>query len=248
LANHRPGSLFPGCLQNADALIAPWGLSLLRETLPSGKFARKSPMYTGIVQTVAPVENVVRHDGYTTFHIRLPERLMTDLQLGASVSVEGVCLSVTSIADTQVTFDAMDATLERTNLGTLKAGDQVNIERSAKPTDENGGHNIAGHIATTAELVAAKLEMPGAFIRFKVPEEWAKYVFKRGYLAVNGASLTVAEAEGDVFTINLIPETLRQTTFPRYKAGDHLNIEVDHQTMVMVDVVERTLERLMAKR
>jgi riboflavin synthase len=248
LANRRPGSLFPGCLQNADALIAPWGLSLLRKTLPSGKFARKSPMYTGIVQTVAPVENVVRHDGYTTFHIRLPERLMTDLQLGASVSVEGVCLSVTSISDTQVTFDAMDATLERTNLGTLKAGDKVNIERSAKPTDENGGHNIAGHIATTAELVAAKLEMPGAFIRFKVPDEWAKYVFKRGYLAVNGASLTVAEAEGDVFTINLIPETLRQTTFPRYKAGDHLNIEVDHQTMVMVDVVERTLERLMAKR
>jgi riboflavin synthase len=234
--------------QNADALIAHQGLSLPRETLPSGKFARKPPMYTGIVQTVAPVENIVRHDGYTTFHIRFPERLMIDLQLGASVSVEGVCLSVTSMTGTEVTFDAMDATLERTNLGTLKVGDPVNIERSAKPTDENGGHNIAGHIATTAELVAAKMEMPGAFIRFKVPEEWAKYVFKRGYLAVNGASLTVAEAEDDEFTINLIPETLRQTTFPRYKAGDHLNIEVDHQTMVMVDVVKRTLERLMAKR
>lgn len=205
-------------------------------------------MYTGIVQTVAPVEKIVRKDGYTTFHIHLPERLMTDLQVGASISVEGVCLSVTSMAGTVVTFDAMDATLERTNLGTLKAGDQVNIERSAKPTDENGGHNIAGHIATTAELVAAKMDMPGAFIQFKVPEDWAKYVFKRGYLAVNGASLTVAEAEQDVFTINLIPETLRQTTFPRYKTGDFLNIEVDHQTMVMVDVVERTLERLMARR
>ncbi|TPP05414.1 riboflavin synthase subunit alpha [Rhizobium glycinendophyticum] len=205
-------------------------------------------MYTGIVQTVAPVENVVRHDGYTTFHIRFPERLMADLQIGASVSVEGVCLSVTSMTGTDVTFDAMDATLERTNLGALKAGDHVNIERSAKPTDENGGHNIAGHVATTAELVAAKLEMPGAFIRFKVPEDWAKYIFKRGYLAVNGASLTVAEADRDVFTINLIPETLRQTTFPRYETGDFLNIEVDHQTMVMVDVVERTLERLMAKR
>lgn len=205
-------------------------------------------MYTGIVQTVAPIKSVVRHDGYTTFFIKLPERLMVDLQIGASVSVEGVCLSVTSMTGNTVTFDAMDATLERTNLGTIKTGDPVNIERSAKPTDENGGHNIAGHIATTAELVAAKMEMPGAFIRFRVPEEWAKYVFKRGYLAVNGASLTVAEAEDDTFTINLIPETLRQTTFPRYKAGDALNIEVDHQTMVMVDVVERTLERLMSKR
>jgi riboflavin synthase len=205
-------------------------------------------MYTGIVQTVAPIASVTRHDGFTTFAIELPERLMVDLQIGASVAVEGVCLSVTSMAGTRVTFDAMDATLERTNLGTLKSGDSVNIERSAKPTDENGGHNISGHIATTAELVAAKMEMPGAFIRFRVPEEWAKYVFKRGYLAVNGASLTVAEAEGDTFTINLIPETLRQTTFPRYKTGDALNIEVDHQTMVMVDVVERTLERLMSKR
>lgn len=205
-------------------------------------------MYTGIVQTVAPVENVVRHDGYTTFHIRFPDRLMNELQIGASVSVEGVCLSVTSMTGTEVTFDAMDATLERTNLGKLNAGDRVNLERSAKPTDENGGHNIAGHIATTAKLVAAKLDMPGAFIRFEVPDEWAKYVFKRGYLAVNGASLTVAEADENVFTINLIPETLRQTTFPDYRVGDDLNIEVDHQTMVMVDVVERTLERLMAKR
>ncbi|MFN3506778.1 MAG: riboflavin synthase subunit alpha [Allorhizobium sp.] len=205
-------------------------------------------MYTGIVQTVAPIKSVVRHDGYTTFFIELPDRLMVDLQLGASVSVEGVCLSVTSMNGNLISFDAMDATLERTNLGTLQTGGHVNIERSAKPTDENGGHNIAGHIATTAELVDAKMEMPGAFIRFRVPEEWAKYVFKRGYLAVNGASLTVAEADGDTFTINLIPETLRQTTFPRYKKGDALNIEVDHQTMVMVDVVERTLERLMSRK
>ncbi|KPF43415.1 riboflavin synthase [Rhizobium sp. AAP43] len=205
-------------------------------------------MYTGIVQTVAPVTEVARHDGYTTFAIDLPETLLDDLKLGASVSVEGVCLSVTSMAGSTVTFDAMDATLDRTNLGRLKGGSTVNIERSAKPTDENGGHNIAGHIATTAEIVAAKFEMPGAFIRFKMPEEWSKYVFKRGYLAVNGASLTVAEAEGDEFTINLIPETLRQTTFADYAVGDAINIEVDHQTMVMVDVVERTLERLMAKR
>ena len=202
-------------------------------------------MYTGIVQAIAPVLKTIRHDGYTEFHIDFPERLLTDLQIGGSVAVEGVCLSATSIAGTTVTFDAMDATLERTNLGSVKEGDVVNIERSAKPNDENGGHAIAGHIATTAELVDAKFEMPGAHITFRLPEEWAKYVFKRGYLAVNGASLTVAEAENDTFVINLIPETLRQTTFPRYKPGDRLNIEVDHQTMVMVDVVERTLERLM---
>jgi len=205
-------------------------------------------MYTGIVQAVAPVTQIIRHDGYTQFHIEFPERLIEGLQIGGSVSVEGVCLSATSITGRIVTFDAMDATLERTNLSDLEVGDTVNLERSAKPNDENGGHAIAGHIATTATLVSIKSEMPGAHIRFSVPEEWAKYIFPRGFLAVNGASLTVAEAKDNVFQINLIPETLRQTTFPRYKTGDRLNIEVDHQTMVMVDVVERTLTRLLPAR
>lgn len=205
-------------------------------------------MYTGIVQAVAPVTQIIRHDGYTQFHIEFPERLIEGLQIGGSVSVEGVCLSATSITGRIVTFDAMDATLERTNLSDLKVGDTVNLERSAKPNDENGGHAMAGHIATTATLVSIKSEMPGAHIRFSVPEEWAKYIFPRGFLAVNGASLTVAEAKDNVFQINLIPETLRQTTFPRYKTGDRLNIEVDHQTMVMVDVVERTLTRLLPAR
>lgn len=205
-------------------------------------------MYTGIVQAVAPVTQIIRHDGYTQFQIEFPERLIEGLQIGGSVSVEGVCLSATSITGRVVTFDAMDATLERTNLSDLKVGDTVNLERSAKPNDENGGHAMAGHIATTATLVSIKSEMPGAHIRFSVPEEWAKYIFPRGFLAVNGASLTVAEAKDNVFQINLIPETLRQTTFPRYKTGDRLNIEVDHQTMVMVDVVERTLTSLLPAR
>lgn len=205
-------------------------------------------MYTGIVQAVAPVTQIIRHDGYTQFHIEFPERLIEGLQIGGSVSVEGVCLSATSITGCTVTFDAMDATLERTNLSDLTVGDTVNLERSAKPNDENGGHAMAGHIATTATLVSIKSEMPGAHIRFSVPEEWAKYIFPRGFLAVNGASLTVAEAKDNIFQINLIPETLRQTTFPRYKTGGRLNIEVDHQTMVMVDVVERTLTRLLPGR
>lgn len=205
-------------------------------------------MYTGIVQAVAPVTQIIRHDGYTQLHIEFPERLLEGLQIGGSVSVEGVCLSATSITGCTVTFDAMDATLERTNLSDLTVGDTVNLERSAKPNDENGGHAMAGHIATTATLVSIKSEMPGAHIRFSVPEEWAKYIFPRGFLAVNGASLTVAEAKDNIFQINLIPETLRQTTFPRYKTGGRLNIEVDHQTMVMVDVVERTLTRLLPAR
>lgn len=202
-------------------------------------------MYTGIVQAVAPVANVTRHPGHAALEVDLPESLLDDLKIGASVAVEGVCLSVTTINGNRIGFDAMNATLERTNLGKLAAGGRVNVERSAKLGEENGGHVVAGHVSCTAEIVGVKTEGANAYLRFRVPEDWAKYIFERGFLAVNGASLTVAEVEGNEFTIYLIPETLRQTTFPDYRLGDHLNIEVESQTKVMVDVMERTLARLL---
>ncbi|AJY45647.1 riboflavin synthase [Martelella endophytica] len=202
-------------------------------------------MYTGIVQAVRPLADVTAYAGGKTFTVRFTDEQLEGLKLGASVNIEGVCLSVTGISGNNVTFDAMNATLERTNLGALEAGNDVNVERSAKMTDENGGHVIAGHIATTAALEEIRIADDGALIRFRVPEEWAKYIFPRGFLAVNGCSLTVAEVDDNLFTINLIPETLRQTTFCRYTAGDRLNIEVDHQTMVLVDVIERTVTRVL---
>ncbi|MBF8747841.1 riboflavin synthase subunit alpha [Pseudomonas putida] len=204
-------------------------------------------MYTGIVQAVRPLLDVTRYPGHNQFTIDLTPELLEELKIGASVSVEGTCLSVTEIDGSQVRFDAMTATLERTNLRFLSAGQGVNIERSAKMNAEVGGHLMAGHIACTAEIVELSIEETGAFIKFRMPPEWAKYVFARGFLGVNGCSLTVADVEDGVVTINLIPETLRQTTFARYQAGDLLNIEVDHQTMVLVDVVERTLKGTLAR-
>lgn len=199
-------------------------------------------MYTGIVQAVRPLLDVTTYPGHRQFTLDLTPELLDDLKIGASVSVEGTCLSVTEIDGTQVKFDAMNATLERTNLRSFKAGQGVNVERSAKMNAEVGGHLMAGHIATTAEVVELSIEETGAFIKFRMPAAWAKYVFPRGFLGVNGCSLTVADVDDSVITINLIPETLRQTTFAHYKAGELLNIEVDHQTMVLVDVVERTLK------
>ena len=204
-------------------------------------------MYTGIVQAVRPLLDVTRYPGHNQFTIDLTPELLEELKIGASVSVEGTCLSVTEIDGSQVRFDAMTATLERTNLRFLSAGQGVNIERSAKMNAEVGGHLMAGHIACTAEIVELSIEETGAFIKFRMPPEWAKYVFARGFLGVNGCSLTVADVEDGVVTINLIPETLRQTTFARYQAGDLLNIEVDHQTMVLVDVIERTLKGTLAR-
>lgn len=204
-------------------------------------------MYTGIVQAVRPLLDVTRYPGHNQFTIDLTAELLDELKIGASVSVEGTCLSVTEINGSQVKFDAMTATLERTNLRFFSAGQGVNIERSAKMNAEVGGHLMAGHIATTAEIVELSIKETGAFIKFRMPPEWAKYVFARGFLGVNGCSLTVADVEENVVTINLIPETLRQTTFARYQNGDLINIEVDHQTMVLVDVIERTLKGTLAR-
>ncbi|MBE3638818.1 riboflavin synthase subunit alpha [Mangrovicoccus algicola] len=204
-------------------------------------------MYTGIVQTVAPVTRLSRHEGHVSLTLDLPQARVADLQVGGSVAVEGVCLSATAIEGTEVSFDAMTATLERTNLGRLEPGGRANVERSMRMDEENGGHVVAGHVSCTAELVAVKTDGAGAHLAFRVPAPWSGYIFERGFLAVNGCSLTVAEAAGDVFTIYLIPETLRQTTFPDYRVGDAVNIEVDHQTKVTVDVLERTLERLLPR-
>lgn len=204
-------------------------------------------MYTGIVQAVRPLLDVTTYPGHNQFTIDLTPELLDELKIGASVSVEGTCLSVTEIDGSQVRFDAMTATLERTNPSSFKPGRSVNIERSAKMNAEVGGHLMAGHIATTAEIVELSIKETGAFIKFRMPPRWGKYVFPRGFIGVNGCSLTVADVEDNVITINLIPETLRQTTFASYHTGELLNIEVDHQTMVLVDVVERTIKGTLAR-
>lgn len=198
-------------------------------------------MYMGLVQGVARIEKAERLPGRVALTLEFPESLLHGLVLGASVAVEGVCLSVTSIDGRSIGFDATKGTLDATNLGEVTR-DRVNVERSAKLGDEIGGHLMAGHVSGTATIVAIETTSEDhMWVKFKVPMPWAKYVFTHGFLAVNGCSLTVAKAEDDVFTINLIPETLRQTTFGLYRAGDRVNFEVDHQTMVLVETIERTM-------
>ncbi|MDW2779696.1 riboflavin synthase, partial [Pseudomonas sp. BEA3.1] len=126
-------------------------------------------MYTGIVQAVRPLLDVTTYPGHNQFTIDLTPELLDELKIGASVSVEGTCLSVTEIDGSQVRFEAMTATLERTNLSSFKPGRSVNIERSAKMNAEVGGHLMAGHIATTAEIVELSIKETGAFIKFRMP-------------------------------------------------------------------------------
>ncbi len=202
-------------------------------------------MYTGIVQGVGRIVTLTPTVSGVHIALRFPHALLRDLQLGASVSVDGVCLSVVSIEGDLIAFDAINATLDRTNLGDRRVGEVVNLERSARQGDENGGHAMYGHVSDTARISSIVLEGPRAHVELKVGEPWCRYIFPRGFLSINGCSLTLAEADGDTgyCRVNLIPETIRVTGLSQYKVGDRLNIEVEQQTQVLVDVVERVLTR-----
>lgn len=202
-------------------------------------------MYTGIVQGLGRVVSLTPTISGLHLTLRIPQALLHDLQIGASVSVDGVCLSVVTIEGELVSFDAINATLERTNLGDRLVGDVVNIERSARQGDENGGHAMYGHVSDTARISSIVLDGPRAHVELHVRAPWRNYLFPRGFLSINGCSLTLAEADSErgYCRVNLIPETIRVTGLFQYRVGDRLNIEVEQQTQVLVDVIERVLER-----
>lgn len=201
-------------------------------------------MYTGIVQALVPVESVDAKEGLTTFSIRLPDDLSGDIETGASIAVNGVCFTVTRIEGPEVWFDAIRETLALSNIKYLKPGTMVNVERSARADAEVGGHVLAGHVTDTATVLKIESEENNCRMTFAGKSAWLKYIFDKGFLAVNGASLTVASVDRkeNTFSINLIPETLERTNFSLLTEGDEVNIELEHQTRIIVDTVERVLQ------
>lgn len=207
-------------------------------------------MFTGIVQDLVPVQAI--EDKGDLIHLTLDLGELTDkLALGASVAVNGTCLTVTRVDQGSATFDVITETLRTTNLGKLSVGDLVNVERSYHVGDEIGGHIISGHVTTTAPLEVKQVEGNDHVLRFGLDEQWLKYVFHKGFIGLDGASITVSSLNRDEnwFEVSLIPETLARTTLGRLAHGDEINIEVDAQTVTTVDTVERVLaERADAQR
>ncbi len=200
-------------------------------------------MYTGIIQATAPVISLLRKPGLLTLTIQFPDVMLQDLQLGASVSVDGVCLSVVAIANNDVTFDVMAETLARTTLGLLQEKQRVHLERSARAGDEIGGHQLSGHIDAMAEIIHIDTPENNYIITFQMPEAYANYFFEKGFIALAGASLTLVDVNKETqrFKVHLIPETLKCTTFKDKKIGDTVNVEIDRQTQITVDTVESFL-------
>ncbi len=202
-------------------------------------------MFTGIVQGTAEVVEIIEKSEFRTHIMRLPAAMLAGLEPGASVAHNGCCLTVTRIDNDKVAFDLMRETLRVTNLGELQVGDRVNVERAARFGDEIGGHAMSGHILGTAEVSRIIESENNCQVWFRIPAQWRKYIFTKGYIGIDGISLTIGDVEGDEFNVNLIPETLQRTNIGSRRVGERINIEIDPQTQAIVDTVERVMEERM---
>jgi len=201
-------------------------------------------MFTGIVKGRALAQDIQRRQGLYSITLAFPQGFDDGLETGASVAVDGVCLTVTTHGPGKACFDVMQESLARTTLIDLAIGDEVNVERAARDGAEIGGHPLSGHVDCTAEILAIETPENNKVIRFQLPAEWTRYVFAKGYIAVNGCSLTVSDmnrASGQ-FSVWFIPETLRATTFDEKQAGDLVNIEIERATQVTVDTIRGYLD------
>ena len=202
-------------------------------------------MFTGIVQGLAQVAGISDRPGLRSFELAFPPGFDAGLEIGASVACDGVCLTVTSLPGPgRASFDVMQQSLALTTLAGLGLGNRLNVERAARDGAEIGGHPLSGHVDCLATLISIRQPENNHVLRIQVPASHMRYVFAKGYIAVNGASLTMAEADRRErwFEVWLIPETLRMTTFGHKQVGDALNLEIERGTQVVVDTVRDALD------
>jgi riboflavin synthase len=200
-------------------------------------------VFTGIIEEVGEVAALDRHGDSAVLSVGAT-RIVDDLVHGASIAVNGVCLTVVGWqpADgggrTTVDFDVMGETLQRSVVGSLRPGDRVNLERAVRADARLDGHVVQGHVDGTGVVLSRTPGTEWEAVRFGLPGELARYVAEKGSIAVDGVSLTVSAVGADFFDVGLIPETLRATTLGGKAAGDPVNLEVD----VLAKYVARLLE------
>lgn len=197
-------------------------------------------MFSGIVSGMATVTSLIDHDNVRTFVLTSSNGLFDDVQIGASVSVSGTCLTVTAHEQHNATFDVISESLDRTNLGTLEFGNKVNIERSMSFGAEVGGHVMSGHVMATAEIVSIVENR----WTFQIDPQYMKFIFQKGFIGLDGCSLTVVDPDAKVgtFSVALIPETIEKTTFGKKQVGEKVNVEIDPMIQAVVETVERYMK------
>lgn len=201
-------------------------------------------MFTGLVEEVGTVSRIERSGDSIRLGVRAG--IVSDAQLGDSIAVNGVCLTVAERAGEEFIADVMQESLDRTALGELAEGSPVNLERAVLPTTRLGGHIVQGHVDATARILSRTPSQNWEVVRFELPQQLARYVVEKGSITVSGTSLTVSavghngfgETAGDYFEVSLIPVTLRDTILGVLEAGDAVNLEVD--------IVAKYVEKMVA--
>ena len=195
-------------------------------------------MFTGIIEGKGKVLRVERRGGARRLTIEFPLHL-TEVQLGDSISINGVCLTIVEKGNQTSRLDLSEETIKKSVLSELKEGDTVNLERALRLNDRLGGHFVTGHIDGIGVITEKKKERDFVNLRVRVPENVSKYVVPKGSIAVDGISLTVNECRGKEILLTIIPYTLEKTTLMDKRAGDHVNLEAD----ILGKYVEKLLNR-----
>ena len=193
-------------------------------------------MFTGLVEEIGKLENKISEGlGYRL--IISASKVLDDLEIGSSISVNGTCLTVVKLEKNTFSVEAIEETLKKTNLGELKTGGKVNLERSLKVDARLGGHFVLGHVDTTGEILDVKELSNSHFVKISFPEKFRQYLIYVGSVAIDGVSMTVAELSGNTFSVGVIPHTWEETIFSTRKTGDMVNLEFD--------VLGKYVERIM---
>ena len=193
-------------------------------------------MFTGIIEELGVIK-AVRRGADSAQLVIGAVKVIEDSRVGDSIMVNGVCLTSVFFSDRQFTADVMAETLDKSNLGILKKGDRVNLERALRLGDRLGGHIVSGHIDGSGTITRLEKHDIATLVTIKAPEAVMRYIIKKGSVAIDGISLTVVDFEPDIFQVSLIPHTAHETTLGFKKAGDTVNLEGD--------VVGKYIERIM---
>lgn len=197
-------------------------------------------MFTGIVEELGTVASIQTRAAGSRLSVRC-STVMEDLREGASIAVNGVCLTAIDPRPDSFSADLAPETLRRSNLGELRAGSRVNLERPLAPTGRLSGHIVQGHVDGTGEFLALEaLGDENWWLRIRVPAELDAFLVYKGSIAIDGISLTIAALEGDVLSVTIIPHTYRNTTLGGYRAGARVNLECD----ILAKHVEKLLRKL----
>ena len=198
-------------------------------------------MFTGIVSGQGHIQNIKNNVDYTSITIKATAGFSKNLKRGASVAVNGVCLTVKKGTTDLLEFDVIAETLEKTNFKLLSKGNKVNLERSMKANTEIGGHLVSGHIHGVGVIKSIDDRGKTKDLRIQPPASLMEYLFYKGYVGLNGCSLTIGKVFKSSFDIHLIPETIKVTNFQKMKKGDLINIEIDQTTINTVETIKKIM-------